>query len=705
MMNKRQQKEYDKINNFLAKFDAKIKEDEDYINKKHTITVVNMFNVEQKFTQQYLLSMHNKKKFWTFDGVMSDFQREELKKIKKIAENNGGKLLSTIYNNTLVKLEFEDAKSNKFFMTAKNLKRGQWSPYESNLIHCPDYHLKHLQEIAQSKGGKLISTKYINSKELMEFEDDEGNRFFQTSKSIKKGFWLPFQSFGISEEICRQCIEFIFKKKFPTNWKIIKRINKKNLQLDGYNKDLNFAFEYQGEQHYEENYNNKKCIKIKKTEFERLKENDIEKLNFCKNNNIKLFIIKFFNKCKKDIDYLNHVLKEIKKTYIDINNYLINLDIHGFKIDYAKIKRSNKHLSELREIAEKRGGKLLSKSYKGNRVKLEFEDKYGNIFLVSPVNIKGGKWSPFESNRVRDKQYHLNILKNIAIKNNGKLMSKDYINNRSKLEFENEYGMRFFMSSCSVKRGCWNNKNINYKKQDLSRELIKKIAHKKGLTINSNLINSDIKLEFIDQNKNKVYYTLSELKKVENINKSEYYLNILKEIAESKEGKLISTKYINNKTKLEFEDKNGNRFFDSPYNIKNNIWIPDNLNKVKNQKLSYLEELSNIAKSKEGKLISTQYINNFTKLEFEDKNGNRFLTTPEKIKNGVWSPYESGNARDSKYNLNKIKIIAENKGGKLISNEYVNNKTILEFEDENGNRFFRKASDIMRGRWNYFRNK
>lgn len=82
-----------------------------------------------------------------------------------------------------------------------------------------------------------------------------------------------------------------------------------------------------------------------------------------------------------------------------------------------------------------------------------------------------------------------------------------------------------------------------------------------------------------------------------------------------------------------------------------------------------------------------------------------FFTSPEKIKKGVWSPYESGNVRDSAYNLNKLKIIAENKGGKLISNKYVNNKTILEFEDENGNRFFRKASDIMRGRWNYFRNK
>lgn len=182
MMNNRQQKEYDKISKFLEQFGAKIKEGEEYINKRNAITVVNMFNIEKKFTQQYLFSMHKKKEFWTFDGVMSDFQRGELKKIKKIAENKGGRLLSTIYNNTLVKLEFEDAKSNKFFMTAKNLKRGQWSSYESNLTYCPDYHLKHLQEIAQSKGGKLISTKYINSKELMEFEDDEGNRFFHFTR-------------------------------------------------------------------------------------------------------------------------------------------------------------------------------------------------------------------------------------------------------------------------------------------------------------------------------------------------------------------------------------------------------------------------------------------------------------------------------------------------------------------------------------------
>ena len=55
-----------------------------------------------------------------------------------------------------------------------------------------------------------------------------------------------------TEENCRQLFEELFKKKFPSIFHpdIVNPNTGRKLQLDGYNKELKIAFEYQGMQHY-----------------------------------------------------------------------------------------------------------------------------------------------------------------------------------------------------------------------------------------------------------------------------------------------------------------------------------------------------------------------------------------------------------------------------------------------------------------------
>ena len=148
-MNKRQQKEYDKISKFLEQFGAKFKDSIDYEHSEKNITIINKYNVEKIVLPGNCLKLKANNKYWTFDGVMCDRERKELQIIKEIAESKGGKLISTEYINTHAKLEFEDSAGRRFFMAATDVKgkNGRWSGYESgNVYNNPEYHFNEIKK-------------------------------------------------------------------------------------------------------------------------------------------------------------------------------------------------------------------------------------------------------------------------------------------------------------------------------------------------------------------------------------------------------------------------------------------------------------------------------------------------------------------------------------------------------------------------------
>ena len=72
-------------------------------------------------------------------------------------------------------------------------------------------------------------------------------------KKVTKVFRLKGKKKFKAEELCRKTFERIFDKKFPScRPKFLKNPNTNyNLELDGYNPELQIAFEYSGKQHYE----------------------------------------------------------------------------------------------------------------------------------------------------------------------------------------------------------------------------------------------------------------------------------------------------------------------------------------------------------------------------------------------------------------------------------------------------------------------
>lgn len=116
-----------------------------------------------------------------------------------------------------------------------------------------------------------------------------------------------------------------------------------------------------------------------------------------------------------------------------------------------------------------------------------------------------------------------------------------------------------------------------------------------------------------------------------------------------------------------------------------------------------LRIIQNIAKNKEGECLSDIYINDSIKLKFQCKERHQWEASPNNIKKGRWCPicrYKTvAEKRKNPNGLKEMKEIAESKGGKCLSDQYINSNTKLLFQCKNGHQWKAKSSYIKNGQW------
>ena len=142
------------------------------------------------------------------------------------------------------------------------------------------------QEFAKAKAGKCLSTEYNSNKSKMTWQCKRNHEWPARFDKIKSGHWCPHCSGSKSEELCRKIIEKYLCEPFPN----VRPKFLEGLELDGYNKDLNIAFEYNGIQHYEYNEH---FHRGDPELFEKQKERDLKKYAICAERGINLIIIPY----------------------------------------------------------------------------------------------------------------------------------------------------------------------------------------------------------------------------------------------------------------------------------------------------------------------------------------------------------------------------------------------------------------------------
>ncbi len=371
-----------------------------------------------------------------------------IEEIRKYAQKRGGRCLSNKYVNGRTSLLWECNKGHTWKTKARTIIRGSWCPDCNNIR----LNIEEAQKVAKDRGGMCLSENYKNLRSKLLWECSHGHKWEASFGNIKNGKWCPYCSSFLSERICREFFEQLFKNSFPKSfpkWLINKNGNR--MELDGYCKKLGLAFEHHGEQHY-----STKSRYIKDTEsLARRQENDRLKKELCKQNNIVLIEIPQLG-TRLAIGSLIGFIKDKCKVY----SVPIPSDFDTKQIDLTRAYSTNgsvQQLKLLKSLANKHGGKCLSKHYIHTHKRLLWECKKGHQWEAVPSSIKQGHWCPIckKSKLGASQRLTIDKMRKLAKKKGGNCLSKTYVNSKTYLLWVCEKGHQWQAKPYNIQQGRW----------------------------------------------------------------------------------------------------------------------------------------------------------------------------------------------------------------------------------------------------------
>ena len=314
--------------------------------------------------------------------IAGDSQRDNLELFKKIIEDKGGRCLSTEYLNQQTKIFIECQKGHRWFSFPGHLKRGIWC---RKCAGSAPHELLDIIKLAESRGGKCLSTEYKNDMTKVIWQCSENHIWEATPNNIKRGKWCPTCSSGIGERVCRLCFEKIFNDHFnKVRPKWLRNTSGFILELDGYSDKLKLAFEHQGTQHYNLKTNHRF---IKKN----LKKNDREKIKICNQKGITIiFIPEVFTLTK-----LNHlvsfILTELDRLGVPYPAEACKIILNPKEVyTYTKTKEVEAREQRALQILEIKGASLIDIFRINSGVKVTVKCKNNHISTIGLNTIFNG---------------------------------------------------------------------------------------------------------------------------------------------------------------------------------------------------------------------------------------------------------------------------------------------------------------------------
>lgn len=171
----------------------------------------------------------------------------------------------------------------------------------------------------------------------------------------------------------------------------------------------------------------------------------------------------------------------------------------------------------------------------------------------------------------------------------------------------------------------------------------------------------------------------------------------MQQLAAQNDGRCLSKTYINNRIKLKWQCIKGH-LWEAPANaVQQGHWCPTCAGRPK----VTIKDMRNLAESRGGKCLSESYVNAHTHLRWKCKYGHEWKATPNNIKQGKWCRICGIESRANKQRsgIDKMKIVAETRGGKCLSEKYINTDTKLKWMCSKDHVWEAIPDAVKRGTW------
>jgi hypothetical protein len=204
-----------------------------------------------------------------------------------------------------------------------------------------------LQLLASERQGECFSAEYHGHHEKHLWRCSLGHEWEATVGSVKQGSWCPYCISSRGEQFCREVLEALFLKPFPSSfppWLTNPKTGRR-LQLDGFCAELMLAFEYQGRQHFRlvPRYHKKGQSLVE------AQERDEHKREVCNARDVRLIVIPFFPDGFDAREGLRLILEAL-----DLDEVPYDEDrLHGFS--FSESTKAEVYAAEVHQAAEEKG--------------------------------------------------------------------------------------------------------------------------------------------------------------------------------------------------------------------------------------------------------------------------------------------------------------------------------------------------------------
>jgi hypothetical protein len=295
-------------------------------------------------------------------------------------------------------------------------------------------------------------------------------------------------------------------------------------------------------------------------------------------------------------------------------------------------------------------------------------------------------------------RYTIEFMHEIAKENNGKCLSRVYINDDTPLKWMCSKGHTWDYSYTIIRQGGWCVQCIKNESSEEKLAALQLIAKKHGgKCLSPEYKNNHTKLKFqcsqrhiweatprtVTLKFSCPYCSGTAPRTIEDMQRK----------AKERGGICISKKYINSQTNLWWQCKRNHRWKAKPNTIYNGSWCSKcaYINQSERQRID-ISVYQRIAGKKGGRLLTKKYTRSRDYMEWICDKKHVWKAKGAQIKNGSWCPFCAGKA---KHTIEEMQRVAKLRGGKCLSKKYVNSQTNLLWECKENHKWEAAPTNVM----------
>jgi len=245
-------------------------------------------------------------------------------------------------------------------------------------------------------------------------------------------------------------------------------------------------------------------------------------------------------------------------------------------------------------------------------------------------------------------RYNMEDMQFYAALKGGRCLSKEYVNSNTKLEWQCGKGHRWEADIRIIKQGGWCRACLKYNRnEEIMQELQEVALDRGGKCLSTEYRDWHGKLTW---QCGKGHEWEAKALHIKNGNswcphcsrKVKLTIDQMGQTAKSRGGKCLSRKYVNTFTKLLWQCEKGHTWKATPNKINSGQWCPHydcRYRKVSEKLRADIKEMQELAKERNGKLLSTEYTNRYTPLTWQCDKGHVWESKPVGvIHSKTWCP-------------------------------------------------------------------